>query len=134
MHSRLGAHVYAGVKMKKMHIDWGRHRTGCRIAPNDPVMGGRPDRHAATRTPALIEESGEAVALARLALPEGQRRVLGKQHVAVRFEARELGARGENIRLEGRNVAQRPCQQRRDDLLRDAGRTVLAARGTVSRD
>ena len=120
--------------MKKMRVDRGRHRTGGRVAPNDAVMSGRPDRHAATRTSALIEEGGEAVALTPPALPVRKRGILGEQHVAMRLEVRELGACGENIRREGGNIAERPRQQRRHDLLRDARRTVLAAPETISRD
>ena len=134
MHPRLGARVYTGVEMKKMRVDWGRHRTCGRVAPNDAVMSGRPDRHAATRTSALIEEGGEAVALTPSALPVGKRGILGEQRVAVRLEVREFGACGENIRRERGNIAERPGQQRRHDLLRDTGRTVLAAPETISRD
>jgi hypothetical protein len=92
VHHRLGARVYTGVEMKKMRVDRGRHRTGGRVTPNDAVMSGRPDRHAATRTSALIEEGGEAIALTPSALPVRKRCVLSEQCVAVRLEIRELGA------------------------------------------
>jgi hypothetical protein len=46
--------VDAGMKMEQMHVDRRGKRAGACIPANHAVMGGRPDRHAASVPPAVL--------------------------------------------------------------------------------
>ena len=92
-----------------------------------PVGECRPDRHAAPFGVTTVEIVGKAHAVSDTALGVGQECVLDGELVAVLFEHGQLAPCRQNIRREQGDVLHRPGQQRRDDLLRDAGRAVLAA-------
>lgn len=130
----LGPHVDAGMEMEEMGVHRGRHLAGLYIDARCPIVERCPDRHAAPFGATTVEIVGKAHAVSDTALGVGQERILDGERGAVLFEHGQVVPCRQNIRCEQRDVLHRAGQQRRDDLFRNPGRAVLAARESVSRD
>ena len=126
MHGRLGDGIDAGMQMEEMGVD----RRGCipgeGIDARGAVVCRRPDGHAASLPGSAREIALEARALPQAALCIRQSAFGGEQPSADCLEPIERDPSRQNIGREGRDIAQRPGEQRRDNLLRHAWGAVLA--------
>ena len=125
MRSGLGLRVDPGMEMQEMGVDrWG-HGAGVGIDAQLAVMSGAPDRCAAPFAASAIEIGLQAGAATLPAISIREAGVGGDKAIPARFEPIKLTAGGENIGGEDGDVAQRPGEQRGDDVFRKPRRPVL---------
>lgn len=116
--------IEASFLVQELPIDWWRSDSAGRHATRFADVH-RPDRHATALSPAFIEVGDDAGTSASTPLAPRGHRVFGGVDRSALFELHQLAARGENIRRKHGDVFERPRQQRRDDVLRDARRAIL---------
>ena len=119
--------------MQKLHVDDGQKLPAYRIDGCGTVGRACPDRHAPTLPRAGPEIARQSLPLPTAALRMRQSLFRNEKPVAARFEPGKLTPGGENVPCEYRDVAQRPCQKRRNDRLGDARGPVLGNM-TIARD
>jgi hypothetical protein len=94
---------------------------------------GRPDRHAAALTSAIIEICREPGASASATFVPRESRVFNGKGCLPLLEPDEFVASGEDVRCEQGDVFERPRQQRRDHTFRHAWREILAGDEAIAR-
>src|SRR3546814_6401314 len=88
-------------------------------------MSGAPDRCAAPLAASATEIGLQAGAATLPAISVREAGVGGDETIPARFEPIKLATGCENVVSEDGDVAQRPCEQRGDDLFREPRRAVL---------
>src|SRR3546814_3963605 len=88
-------------------------------------MSGAPDRCAAPLAASATEIGLQAGAATLPAISVREAGIGGGKTIPARFEPIKLAAGCENVVSEDGDVAQRPCEQRDDDLFREPRRAVL---------
>src|SRR3546814_2713594 len=125
MRAWLGLHVDPGMEMQEMGVDrWG-HGAGVGVDAQLAVMSGAPDRCAAPLAASATEIGLQAGAATLPAISVREAGVGGDETIPARFEPIKLATGCENVVSEDGDVAQRPCEQRGDDLFREPRRAVL---------